>query len=255
MNRLYINKDWITLKKLIAIKAAGGGAPMVEYIVTGNPATFETNVIAPMELLIPFAPVQSGSGTPSPENIRPISGWTEANVMISPTFSPDDPDKEVYHITFPSEAGTVYGGTLTVNKDGTGTLVVDRAKETYNDSTGFSLHASSRWYKNVLPNNLSQSKKTQSISNVAKYQDSPLTYGTDFAFGSSGIYVNRLNSDETIEEFNTRLQETPMVVCYPLDTPVTYNLTDLEVIETLKGANNVWSDTNDSNTIKYMKKG
>lgn len=28
-------------------------------------------------------PVQSGSGTPSPSNIRPISGWTEANVTVA----------------------------------------------------------------------------------------------------------------------------------------------------------------------------
>ena len=28
-------------------------------------------------------PVQSGSGTPSPSNIRPISGWTEANITVA----------------------------------------------------------------------------------------------------------------------------------------------------------------------------
>ena len=30
-------------------------------------------------------PVQSGSGTPSPSNIRPISGWTEANITVAGT--------------------------------------------------------------------------------------------------------------------------------------------------------------------------
>ncbi|SCW26624.1 hypothetical protein SAMN05660484_00029 [Eubacterium ruminantium] len=58
-------------------------------------------------------PVQSGSGTPSPSNIRPISGWTEANITVadatvSPTVS------NTYNIEFEDSGSplTVYGGTL-----------------------------------------------------------------------------------------------------------------------------------------------
>lgn len=87
MNRLYINKDWSTLKKLIAMKAAGGGAPLVEYTVTGNPATFETNVIAPMELLIPFTPVQDLHGQESP---YPAGGGK--NKLSADSFSLEKPD-------------------------------------------------------------------------------------------------------------------------------------------------------------------
>ena len=36
-----------------------------------------------LEVKVNIVPVQSGSGTPSPSNIRPISGWTEANITVA----------------------------------------------------------------------------------------------------------------------------------------------------------------------------
>lgn len=51
-------------------------------------------------------------------NLCPISGWTGANVYHS---GADTSDATTYSITFPSEAGTVYGGTLDVT---TGKLTV-----------------------------------------------------------------------------------------------------------------------------------
>lgn len=52
-----------------------------EFTVTGNPAVFNTNIVKPLKsLIMPFYPVQSGTGDPSPSNIRPITGWTGANV-------------------------------------------------------------------------------------------------------------------------------------------------------------------------------
>lgn len=47
-------------------------------------ATFTDGANLPMpKLEVAIEPVQEGSGDPSPENIRPISGWTEANVNVS----------------------------------------------------------------------------------------------------------------------------------------------------------------------------
>lgn len=47
-------------------------------------------------------------------NICPITGWTGANIHVSPTD--DAQDGTTYSITFPAEAGTVYGGNLEVIK-------------------------------------------------------------------------------------------------------------------------------------------
>lgn len=58
----------------------GAGIPVIAATATGNPLTFETDMVKPLKsLVIPFTPIQA-AGTPSPENPLPISGWTECNI-------------------------------------------------------------------------------------------------------------------------------------------------------------------------------
>ena len=48
-------------------------------------ASFSDGSNLPMpKLQVGIEPIQEGSGDPSPENVRPISGFTEANVVVSP---------------------------------------------------------------------------------------------------------------------------------------------------------------------------
>ena len=77
---MFFNQDSMLLR-LIAMKAALNAA-VTEDTATGNPLTFTTDLAKPLKsLLIPFTPLQPGSGDPSPENVRPISGWTGVNVV------------------------------------------------------------------------------------------------------------------------------------------------------------------------------
>ena len=70
------NEEWSTMRRLLLTRGAAGGS-LKEYEVTGNPAVFQTNVAKPLAgFTIPLLPVQSGTGDPSPSNVRPISGWT-----------------------------------------------------------------------------------------------------------------------------------------------------------------------------------
>jgi hypothetical protein len=65
------------LRRMMLEKALAGGGGLSEYEVTGNPVAFNTNLARPLSAFtIPFLPTQSGTGDPSPENVRPISGWT-----------------------------------------------------------------------------------------------------------------------------------------------------------------------------------
>ena len=58
--------------------ASGGKA--VEDTATGNPVTFLTDLAKPLKSLVAnFLPIQS-SGTPSPDNIIPITGWDAVSV-------------------------------------------------------------------------------------------------------------------------------------------------------------------------------
>ena len=74
--------DWSTLKKLIWLRGSGAGGsdlPWTEF--TGNPLEFDAPKAHSLKsCVVTIEPIQSGSGDPSPDNIRPISGWTEANV-------------------------------------------------------------------------------------------------------------------------------------------------------------------------------
>ena len=64
------------LRRLLFTGALAGGKE-VEDTATGNPLTFLTDLARPLkELLVSWTPTQSGSGDPSPENVRPISGMS-----------------------------------------------------------------------------------------------------------------------------------------------------------------------------------
>ena len=65
---------WLKLKN-------GSGNPMHE--ATSTSGSFVTDVVAPLKkLLVNLSPIQSGSGTPSPDNVRPISGHTEVDTEV-----------------------------------------------------------------------------------------------------------------------------------------------------------------------------
>lgn len=101
MNPLYLfGREMTPLRKLLMMKAVAGGVPLTEYTATGNPLTFDTNIAKPLnQLLIPWTPTQSGSGDPSPENVRPISGVSGVTVYHS---GEDTSDPTSYPVTFPA---------------------------------------------------------------------------------------------------------------------------------------------------------
>ena len=70
---------FLTDNELLFLAGASGGG--VAHTIINNPATFTTDLAKPLKrLLIPFTPVQTGTGTPAPDNVRPITGWTGCNI-------------------------------------------------------------------------------------------------------------------------------------------------------------------------------
>lgn len=63
---------------------------------SGDIASFTTNMKTPLkECKVYFEPIQEGEGDPSPDNVRPISGWegvqlTQANENLIPESLPDN---------------------------------------------------------------------------------------------------------------------------------------------------------------------
>jgi len=156
-----------------------------------------------------------------------------------------------YSITLPTEAGTVYGGELTVNEDGSGSLVVDRAEAdmgtlnwTYNSGNnrfdGPSISSSKRWDDHaVTANAVCECLKTVSFYELYHlYQE----VDSAFAFDAKLLRARSTAFGTDADAFKTAMSGIKLV--YELATPITYTLTASE-IRTLLGTNNVWADTGD----------
>ena len=112
------------LRKLMLLKAASGGN-VVEDTATGNPVTFLTDIARPLKSLIAnFLPVQTGSGDPAPDNVRPITGWTGITVNHGGKNLLNTAKKVVYSVTTVG-VGSAYGGYETKLKAGTYTFSIE----------------------------------------------------------------------------------------------------------------------------------
>lgn len=63
-------------------------APAIIETAQGSIASFDDGAdnIPVKDLVAEIVPLQSGSGDPSPSNVRAISGWTEANIFVAPIY-------------------------------------------------------------------------------------------------------------------------------------------------------------------------
>ena len=240
--------DWVTQEELEEALEPHDQVITPYTVGPSSAAAFDASVggVPLNDLTVNIEPVQAGSGDPSPTNVRPISGWTGCNIHVSPTTT----GGTVYPVSWESEAGTVYGGTLDVT---TGLLTATWLKSNNLTSVdgatdlGNTLRVSvarfisddylaltptlGHAYCNILP------AKAQGYS-----VDTPgfYIYNTDkkrlYAF-----FPKSALSTPDVAGINALLAETPLYIVYTLAAPITYQLTPLDVL-TLEGRNNVWAD-------------
>ena len=154
---------------------------------------------------------------------------------------------ETISVSWESEAGTVYGGTLDVVS---GELVVDRAMVDLGTLSWYYVtNDGDPYYYTNLGN-----KKVNSLNMVCSAYKTASTTGTNYLYdmevgaSSSNIRVFVKDSRYTdAQDFKTAV--TGQTLVYELSTPQTYQLTPQEV-RTLLGTNNVWSDAGDV-TVTY----
>lgn len=206
------------------------------------------------DLTVGIEPVQSGTGDPSPTNIRPISGWTGCNISHS---GADTSDQSVIPISWQSSAGTVYGGTLDVT---TGLLTVDRICYSFTGDETINLSgvdtANRRFDTRLdylgLPDERTGNEEISSHFRQNATNSAP--FG-NFYIGNPWLVFTDVNAMfSTANAFKSWLAEqknngTPVQICYPLATLQTYQLTPTEV-STLLGTNNIWTDCGPS-TVEY----
>ena len=193
---------------------------------------------------------QSGSGDPSPSNVRPITGRIGAIIDVGRNSS----EPEVtYAVDWTDEAGTVYGGTLDVTN---GVLTVTHGYILGSDSRldwrqYFNPNMQTGLYcYTVYPNLPNQKSKdlTQKIVSShftqVRFNWTTVRHGQmfpDFAGDSVYCFVEDI---DTLSAFKAWLASAGVQFVYELETPETYQLAPTE-IATLLGQNVIRADTGD----------
>ena len=170
-----------------------------------------------------------------------------------------------YAVNFPSEAGTVYGGTLNVYSDGSGTLTVDRNMVTLNGTetwTNVSANPDIFACNSAAPNcdtskvwDTAHSGSLQLTTNETSttyYNNNSLRNNAPCtALRNIGTVVLSIGADyTTVEQCKAWLAEHPLQVAYYI-TPTTYALSAVQVATMLNGVNNIWTDTAGTLTTEY----
>ena len=149
---------------------------------------------------------------------------------------------------FPQAAGTVYGATLTIHQDGSGALVVNEigidggdlnwSKVTGSNYRSFKTNLNpAGHYENYIPTIRSSIYKSECNYTASVSDDNYVWIDTSTTFAVKDVSKASLTSTE----FKDAMSGVQFV--YELATPVTYQLTNQQVVSMLKGTNNVWADT------------
>lgn len=211
-------------------------------------ASFNDGTANPMPSLeISIEPVQSGSGDPSPSNVRPISGWDKAQITVTDDLTTPT---ETHTLSIPFHDNsdnpiTVYGGTLNVTS---GELRVDRTMVTFNGSETWYLQSINSYGIANFNIDLDHypAANFKSLCNMLLPQKSSInsteTEGYFVHQSGSSVFIRIFSSRaSTVEEFKTWLASKPIQLVYALTTPQTYQLTPTQV-STLLGQNNIFAD-------------
>lgn len=220
---------------------------------------------APKSLSIAINPVQEGSGTPSPENVRNISG----HYGVELTLNGDD-----FPVSWETEAGTVYGGRINLV---TGLLTVDKVVLDYPTlegmATGQNFIGSKYRLDLITEKDLAIDGMTTSatnpcecLCNIAPTNFSWNSFSTlpdrelaAFVFKyynwqETRVYMSIPDTSITTKEQAQRwLYANNFKICYKLKNARTYQLTP-EQIQLLAGSNSLQADTGDV-TLTYKVRG
>ena len=221
---------------------------------SGSIASFQTDMKSKLkECKLYFSPVQSGSGDPSPTNVRPIAGFNGITVY----HSGSDRTTPLEIPILWSDLGTKYGGYVDLVS---GELVIDHSILTIDGTANWKVVSTNKFYyedigadvfdyqesigelSNLYPySGTAQSGSNKVTINKSFYlQHSPASTVQDTWYNRVWVY----DTDYTFSTFKDMLNSTALQVTYKMRYSQTYQLTP-QTIKTLIGRNNIWSDAGD----------
>lgn len=217
---------------------------------SGSIASFDTDLTENLvEVKCQIVATQSGSGTPSPSNPRPITTYTSLNLSHSGS---DTSNPNVTNIPF---GQTVAQGTLNVT---TGVLEITHIGATFNNYTwGYYGGDVPYWFLNDLQNVVKKPAVNTEVMDIFSEcfeAQSSRDIAGGYASTGIGIHTNgaiRLvypNMPTVMEDLMAEIGSNKFF--YPLATPIDIQL-DSITLQALLNENNVWCDTGDTE-VKFL---
>lgn len=223
---------------------------------SGTTVSFNTaSSVNIKKLLIDMTPVQSGSGDPAMDNVRPITGYSTINIYKETVYDPTATPSVT--ITIPADPGTVYYGTLDVitglllltwEMRDLGTLTWSSAGS--NGSSSASISAFADAYGG------STTAQPHVMCDVAKVVPTA-TYNASVGLPGYFMQVNPSNTIYIMSPTFANMSYTNIrntlsghQVLIRLKNPLAYQLAP-QTVQTLTGNNVIWSDSG-SVTIEYI---
>lgn len=219
-----------------------------------------------LDITASWTPTQAGSGDPSPENIRPISGRDK--ITLTKTAGSDT---QTVTLSLPE---TIYGGSVDATTgEGMKTwnmIVLDGTEKWMSWGVNFRTDGLTGFYctdiTDYSPKDNRQALNSHYIYNSEAYGGKKA--GFDFAdSGSSSKYLiitvqNSQLSDTSstaaaVSSWKSYLAAqkaagTPVTIAYKLADPTTFTATGAKTITAKSGVNNITSNA-DSITVKYAE--
>ena len=155
-----------------------------------------------------------------------------------------------YDITFPTETGTAYGGTLDVsNKQ----LTVTKRYVLLNDPTKWTDATGVHTYRYSTTFTDRKKYDTSYLGVMCSY--APTDSNASFYCRWSGVSTflfgfKTADGTPTLEEIKTAAANNEIAICYDLAEPLVCDLSDIPEITTLLSTNNIWADAGDV-TVTY----
>lgn len=218
------------------------------FSITGDMVNCHPVSDYPLGVISHIAPVQAGSGDPSPSNVRPISGWTGAKLTRT---GENDPNGTQFTAQF---GQTVYGGEFNWK---TGVLLSNKALIDLGD------------YEWVRDSNYPVFRTAAYLQDIFVNTTVISTHYTSYGLDLVDVIDNNnsvcviggyiwLRDDRYTDAAALKAALKGVMMLAELVTPEEIQLTPQQILS-LSGENNLWSDcgettVNGPNSPKVMEK-